>query len=371
MTEKPKAIETQSIGKAQRQLNCFIIMPFSEAKFVDTDGVEQTLNEHELKHIYKELFVKAVSNYNNYGVSFENVHRSETPRGNFVTDIVGRLQKYDLVLADLTGLNPNVFYELGIRNTFTNGTIMVTQNRESIPSDLRNHIGIDYKFHKNTVDFTNYYPTFKQALHRCIDDFIKEPDKSDNPVRDYIGNRVIFRNEERIKDIEGNIQVMGLLRNKYLETMCYHRGIIHQWAQGKDVKIIDVGIEGVIKPFLSKLIITNESFHLVDFLSSLLNSFKIFYNAIVAAKINIMGAKKIEVARNTHLSFKGLDRNNHHLLDLIDFYKTSIDQDDDVFGHMKFDNKDDVLYILKPEPILSAFNHFMAEWKKELEHLTK
>ena len=58
----------------QKQLSCFIIMPFTIAEYIDADGVKQTLNESELEHIYNELFIKAVSNYNNNNVSFVNVH---------------------------------------------------------------------------------------------------------------------------------------------------------------------------------------------------------------------------------------------------------------------------------------------------------
>lgn len=118
--------------KPQKQLNCFIIMPFTSATFKDSDGAEHTLDKEELKDIYEGLFRKAVRSYNKNGVSFVNVHRNDNQQGDFVKSIISKLDKYDLVIADLTGLNPNVFYELGIRHTLTNGTILITQSKSQL-----------------------------------------------------------------------------------------------------------------------------------------------------------------------------------------------------------------------------------------------
>ena len=42
-----------------------------------------------------------------------------------------------LVVADVTGKNPNVFYELGIAHTIGKDAIILTQNKEDVPFDLR------------------------------------------------------------------------------------------------------------------------------------------------------------------------------------------------------------------------------------------
>ena len=39
-----------------------------------------------------------------------------------------------MVVADLTSMNPNVFYELGIRHVFfKNGTVLIMNRGETIP----------------------------------------------------------------------------------------------------------------------------------------------------------------------------------------------------------------------------------------------
>ena len=43
-------------------------------------------------------------------------------------DIVGNIHTADLIVADLTGLNPNVMYELGIAHGLDKPVIMVAQD---------------------------------------------------------------------------------------------------------------------------------------------------------------------------------------------------------------------------------------------------
>ena len=58
-------------------------------------------------------------------------------------------------LADLTGLNPNVMYELGIAHSFNKKTIMITRDDlGSLPFDLKQYRAKDYSTHfKKFHDF--------------------------------------------------------------------------------------------------------------------------------------------------------------------------------------------------------------------------
>ena len=143
MSEEKTTLE--NFGKHQ-ELRCFIIMPFSEAEFKDATGNLRHLNQNQLKHIYERLICAAVKEYSNNNVKFSQVHRYEKTKGNFVKGIVNELDQADLVIADLTGLNSNVFYELGIRHTLKVGTIMLTQNAASLPADLKNYIAFEYEY---------------------------------------------------------------------------------------------------------------------------------------------------------------------------------------------------------------------------------
>jgi nucleoside 2-deoxyribosyltransferase len=51
-----------------------------------------------------------------------------------------------IILADCTGRNPNVFYEIGLAHAIGKPTILVTQNDDDIPFDLRHRRYIKYNY---------------------------------------------------------------------------------------------------------------------------------------------------------------------------------------------------------------------------------
>ena len=54
-----------------------------------------------------------------------------------IQDIVSLIDRSRVVVADCTGRNPNVFYEIGIAHTLGRDVILITQNPDDIPFDLR------------------------------------------------------------------------------------------------------------------------------------------------------------------------------------------------------------------------------------------
>lgn len=52
-------------------------------------------------------------------------------------DVVSLIDRSRVVVADCTGRNPNVFYEIGIAHTLGREVILITQNEADIPFDLR------------------------------------------------------------------------------------------------------------------------------------------------------------------------------------------------------------------------------------------
>ena len=60
-------------------------------------------------------------------------------------DIWGSLNESGFVIAECTGRNPNVFYELGIAHTLGKKVIIVTQREKDIPFDIRSFRYIKYE----------------------------------------------------------------------------------------------------------------------------------------------------------------------------------------------------------------------------------
>ena len=62
----------------------------------------------------------------------------------FVQTIWTQILAADAVIAEMSGANPNVLYELGLCHAIDQKVIMITQDLESVPSDLRHMNCIEY-----------------------------------------------------------------------------------------------------------------------------------------------------------------------------------------------------------------------------------
>ena len=64
--------------------------------------------------------------------------------GSILQRIYNQIDKADIIVADMTGRNPNVFYEVGYAHALGKYVILLTQNTDDIPFDLKHHYHIVY-----------------------------------------------------------------------------------------------------------------------------------------------------------------------------------------------------------------------------------
>jgi hypothetical protein len=151
---------------------CFVIMPFSKTK---------SCSEDKWTEIFAYIIKPAVEG-SGLGYACE---RSVAERENIIKGILDALNKANVVIADLTDNNPNVFYELGVRHTLTNRTILIAQGEKHIPFDLKPY----------PVAFYSESPAkiaeFKKVIKKKLEDIELNPDRSDNPVGDFLKERNI------------------------------------------------------------------------------------------------------------------------------------------------------------------------------------
>ena len=95
------------------KLKVFMIMPFQE-EFLELYG----MIKEKLKDKYE----------------FSNAGDLETKR-NIIQDIVVGIAQADVIIADVTQLNPNVFYELGLCHALNKKVILITQDINELPFD--------------------------------------------------------------------------------------------------------------------------------------------------------------------------------------------------------------------------------------------
>lgn len=129
-----------------------------------------------------EYIIKPAVEESGFGYECE---RSVAERENIIKGILDALNKANVVIADLTDNNPNVFYELGVRHTLTNRTILISQGEEHIPFDLRPYPVAFYD------DSPKKIALFKNQIKNKLHDIETNPERLDNPVSDFLEHKNI------------------------------------------------------------------------------------------------------------------------------------------------------------------------------------
>lgn len=81
----------------------------------------------------------------------------------FIQDIFELIFTCRVVVADFTGKNPNVFYEVGIAHTLGKTVVPITQSVNDVPSDLGHHRALVY--HPNEQGYKDLKTELKKRLN--------------------------------------------------------------------------------------------------------------------------------------------------------------------------------------------------------------
>ena len=93
----------------------------------------------------------------------------------------------DVVIADLTFANPNVYYELGMRHVFSKkGTVLIAHEGSQLPFDVRNQYVLHYNYFKAPS-----LPKFHKSLNEAIINAYNQ--KEDSPVHVLLPGINVFR----------------------------------------------------------------------------------------------------------------------------------------------------------------------------------
>lgn len=158
----------------------FVIMPFAEE--------------------FNAVFGKLIKS-NLEATSCIEVIRADTDldQRNIMKDVVNGIVASDIVIADLTGNNPNVFYELGIAHGLNKPTILITQDKGGIPFDLKPYRVLEYSEHFESVE------TFKAVLKRVCNEGFEGKINFSNPVADFhFGETPKIRSIRAVSENDGN-----------------------------------------------------------------------------------------------------------------------------------------------------------------------
>jgi len=115
-TTKPRRSSVPSVSADEKD-TCFTIMPFGG--WFDA--------------YYETVYVPAIEAAGLNPCRADDLYRPST----IIHDIWAYTQSSKLVLADLSGKNANVFYELGLAHALAKPAILVTESMDDVPFDLR------------------------------------------------------------------------------------------------------------------------------------------------------------------------------------------------------------------------------------------
>jgi hypothetical protein len=132
--------------------------------------------DQEFKPIYDDLIKPAL------GSAGYEVERADSfmDQRNILRDVVKGISEANLVIADLTAVNPNVFYELGLCHGLRVPTVLITQSLEEVPFDLRSCRVITY-----STQFDEVYK-LKDALREIGERHQRSAITFESPVTDFL-----------------------------------------------------------------------------------------------------------------------------------------------------------------------------------------
>lgn len=103
----------------------FVLMPF----------------HNEFRDIYK-IGIKSACE--NVGAHCERVDEQIFTES-ILWQVYSQIARADIIVAEMTGRNPNVFYEVGYAHALNKQVILLTKNAKDIPFDLKNYPHIIYR----------------------------------------------------------------------------------------------------------------------------------------------------------------------------------------------------------------------------------
>jgi hypothetical protein len=126
--DKPEPATEEPVEIPTEPDLCFVVMPFSVP---------------ELGIVYEDFVKPTIEQRCNL-----RVERGDDELGSNVVmeDITKSIRRARLIVADLTGRNANVFYEVGIAHALNKPVLLMTQSIDDVPFDLRHRRALVYEY---------------------------------------------------------------------------------------------------------------------------------------------------------------------------------------------------------------------------------
>ncbi len=179
--------------KKSSPMKCFVISPIGEP------GSEtRQSSDKVLKHIIRPVVEK---------LSYQVTRSDKISQPGIITSqVVDCLVDCDLVIADLTEHNANVFYELAVRHTIRKPVVLLIQQGQAIPFDVSGSRAIQY----DLTDPDNVEES-KHELEKQITTVEDNPDKMFSPISVAIDLRALGTSKNPLEKSSG--EILSLLQS--------------------------------------------------------------------------------------------------------------------------------------------------------------
>jgi len=175
----------------EKKLTCFVIIGFGTkisyatqpARKLDLDETFEVL----IKPVFDELGIDC------YRAIDKNTN------GSIDKLMLEEIKNADIALVDISTLNANVMWELGVRHALRpNHTIMICEQKQmsAIPFDVNHYVIHSYSHSEEGIPYKEV-KKFTTYLKELIEKILKQdPNKSDSPVFDFLGNSHIQKQDD-------------------------------------------------------------------------------------------------------------------------------------------------------------------------------
>lgn len=109
--------------------------------------------------------------------------------------IIGNIFRHDVIVADISDLNPNVMLELGLRLASKKPTIVVVEAGGTIPFDIRDFHALQYPPDLNIIGMEKFFSIFATTLRSKLDAY------RSSQYKPFLGDMVVEVLEPSTKNV--------------------------------------------------------------------------------------------------------------------------------------------------------------------------